>query len=116
MGATILECAKFARAGRFRDAARVAAKVADDTPQSAVLRLELDYFVGNLRALDETVEALLRTVKETSLRSRIVAVGASIRWDLGDLADSLVLSAKALDLARAASDGILACRAAVCLM
>src|SRR5688572_297130 len=106
------QCTSAVRAGRFRDALRLIERD-PRSQESLIVRLEIDYFMGNLEAAAQGAERLVRTSLDAPLRSRSISVLAAVKWDLGDLHESLVLSSRAFDLAREAGDLALGCKTAV---
>lgn len=105
------------RAGRFLDASRLVEHQSLPTPDVTTLRVEIDYFLGYLDAAEQGAQQLLKTATLGAvLRCRCTTILAAVRWDKGDLAESLALTTKAFVFAQEAGDLALACKTAVCLL
>src|SRR5262245_51871514 len=90
------------RTGHFRDAQQLIER--NESIETQVLRLELDYFLGQATSVRENGKRILHTVNDPILASRAASVLASQFSDDGAFVPSLDWSQKAVDFARRSGD------------
>ena len=104
------------RRGQFLHAAEALDRLQFLDDEHAVLKAEVAYFLGHLDEAVNLASRCLKSISAPSRRWQLLSVLASVRWDQGELAESIVLTRQAHELAIGTGEATAIARSAVPLL
>ena len=104
------------RQGRFIEAAVALDRLPFLDDEHAVTKVEIAYFLGHLDDAIRLIHRYLKSITVSSLRWRLLSVQASIKWDEGDLSESIGCTQQAYQVAVDSGQATAIARSAVPLL